>query len=49
MTKRYDSDMTHPVKSNSFSTEHAAAIIALLSLAFLILVRRGFRGVNLAK
>lgn len=49
MTTRYDSDMTHPVKSNGLGTEHAAAIIALLCLAFLILVRRGFRGVNLAK
>lgn len=44
---RYESDMTHPVKSGGLSTEHAAAVIVLACLAFLILIRRGFRGVAL--
>ena len=43
----YESDMDNPVKTlGAFSTEHAAAVIVLGSLAFLILVSRGFRGVN---
>ena len=42
----YESDMVNPVKGQGLSTEHAAAIVVLGSLVFLILVKRGFRGVN---
>lgn len=43
----YESDMTTGVKGiGSLSTEHAAGIIVIGSLLFIILVRRGFRGVN---
>lgn len=43
-----DSQMSNPVKgTGGITTPHAAAIVVLGSLAFLILVRRGFRGVNL--
>jgi hypothetical protein len=42
MATEYD----HPVKGAGFTTEYAAAIIVFGSLAFLIMVRRGFRGVN---
>lgn len=42
-----DREMVNPVKgANGFSTEHAAAVIVIGALAFLIAVRRGFRGVN---
>lgn len=45
-----DSVSPNPVTGSPFtaglSTEHAAAVIVFGSLAFLILVRRGFRGVG---
>jgi hypothetical protein len=42
-----DDNLTNPVKGvGAFSTEHAAAALVVGSLLFLILVRRGFRGVS---
>lgn len=42
----YD-DGRNPVSSvNGFSTEHAAAVIVIGALVFLVLIRRGFRGVG---
>jgi hypothetical protein len=40
--------MVNPVKGNmtGLTTEHAAAVVVIGSLVFLILVRRGFRGVG---
>lgn len=34
------------VKDSGLSTEHAAAAVVIGALAFLVLIRRGFRGVN---
>lgn len=48
MSDRYDSDMVNPVKTGGLSTEHAAAVLVFAALLFLILVRRGFRGVDLS-
>jgi hypothetical protein len=42
MSQEYD----HPVKGQGFTTEYAAAVIVFGSLLFLIMVRRGFRGVS---
>jgi hypothetical protein len=42
MATEYD----HPVKGQGFTTEYAAAILIFGSLLFLIMIRRGFRGVN---
>lgn len=44
----YDNDYDHPVKGSGLMTEHAAAVIVIGSLAFLVLVRRGFRGINVS-
>lgn len=41
-----DSQMTNPVKGQGLTTEHAAGIIIISALVFLIMVKRGFRGVN---
>lgn len=38
----------NPVKTAGFSTEHAVAGLVLGCLLALILLRRGFRGVNVA-
>jgi len=38
--------MTHPVKMGAISTEHVAGGLVIGALVFLILVRRGFRGMN---
>jgi len=49
MTSQYDTSYTHPVgngKFQSLDTQHAAGIIVLGSLALLILIRRGFRGIG---
>lgn len=40
------SDYTHPVKGQGFTTEYASAILVFGALAFLIMVRRGFRGAS---
>lgn len=40
-----ESNMENPVAGN-FSPEHAAAAVVIGSLVALILIRRGFRGVN---
>jgi len=42
---QYD-EYEHPVKLGGLQTEHAAGIIVIGALVFLILVRRGFRGVS---
>lgn len=36
------------VKNAGFTTEHATALVVLGSLLFLILIRRGFRGVSVS-
>jgi hypothetical protein len=36
----------YPVKGQGFTVEHAAAVVVIGSLLFLILVRRGFRGIS---
>ena len=43
----YD-DSAHMVGgfAGGLSTEHAAAVVVLGSLAILILIKRGFRGIN---
>jgi hypothetical protein len=40
--------MINPVRGNmsGLTTEHAAAVVVIGSLVFLILIRRGFRGVG---
>jgi hypothetical protein len=40
--------MVNPVRGNmsGLTTEHAAAVVVIGSLVFLILIRRGFRGVG---
>lgn len=38
--------MEHPVKGQGFTTEYAAAVVVLGALLFLILIKRGFRGVS---
>jgi hypothetical protein len=40
---------TQPMKGGGMSTEHACAALVLGSLAALIAVRRGFRGVSVGK
>jgi hypothetical protein len=35
-----------PVKGTGLTVEHSTAIVVLGALAFLILIRRGFRGVS---
>lgn len=35
-----------PVKGAGFSTEHTTAAVVIGALVFLILIRRGFRGVS---
>jgi hypothetical protein len=42
----YADDGMNPVKGNGLTTAHASAIVVLSALAFLILVKRGFRGVS---
>jgi hypothetical protein len=43
----YGQDQTHPVKGpRGIDTPGAAAALVIGALVFLILVRRGFRGVN---
>lgn len=40
--------MINPVRSGSgLTTEHAAAVVVIGSLVFLIFIRRGFRGVGI--
>lgn len=36
----------YPVKGQGFTIEHAAAVVVIGSLVFLILIRRGFRGIS---
>ena len=36
----------NPIKSGGLSTEHATAAIVIGCLVALVMVRRGFRGVN---
>lgn len=36
----------YPVKGQGFTVEYAAAIVVIGALVFLILVRRGFRGIS---
>lgn len=40
-------DQGNPIKGGGLSTEHATAALVIGCLAALILIRRGFRGVNL--
>lgn len=37
--------MENPVKESGLTTEHAAGAIIIGSLIFLIVIRRGFRGI----
>lgn len=36
----------NPIKGGGFSTEHVAGGLVIAALIFLVLVRRGFRGVS---
>lgn len=38
--------MEYPVRGGAANTEYAAAAVVIGALVFLILVRRGFRGVS---
>lgn len=40
-----DAQMVNPIKGG-FTTEHAVAVLVLGALVLLILISRGFRGVN---
>jgi len=40
---------TQPVKGQGLSTEQAAAAVVLGSLAALIAIRRGFRGISVSR
>jgi len=42
---QYD-EYDHPVKIGGFGTPQACAIIVIGALVFLILIKRGFRGVS---
>lgn len=39
-------DGMNPVKANGITTAYASAIVVLGALLFLILVKRGFRGIS---
>jgi len=52
MPSQYDANdvsMTHPIKTGNVDTPQMAAAIVVGALVFLILVRRGFRGVSVGK
>lgn len=40
--------MTNPITGGGFDTQHAAGALIVVCLLLLVLIRRGFRGVNLA-
>lgn len=42
----YAEDGMNPVKGNGLTTAHASAVVVLGSLLFLVLIKRGFRGVS---
>lgn len=42
----YAAEPVHPVKGVGLSTEHAAAVVVIGALVFLITVKRGFRGIS---
>lgn len=44
-----DDAMVNPVKQGGITTEHMAAAIVIGSLAGLVLISRGFRGVSVGK
>lgn len=44
-----DNVMVNPVKQGGLMTEHAAAAVVIGSLVFLVMIRRGFRGVSVGK
>lgn len=43
-----DNVLVNPVKGVGIDTPHVAAALVIGCLGFLVLVRRGFRGVNVA-
>lgn len=44
-----DGELANPVASGAFwGTEHMAGALVIGSMLFLFLIRRGFRGVNVA-
>lgn len=45
-TKQRESTGTYPMSLNGWPPERWAAVVVLGSLFLLILIRRGFRGVN---
>jgi len=46
MAQVYSDDGMNPVKGTGMTTAHASAVVVLGALLFLILVKRGFRGVT---
>lgn len=46
MAQVYSDDGMNPVKGTGLTTAHATAVVVLGALAFLMLVKRGFRGVS---
>lgn len=42
----YADDGMNPVKGSGLTTAHATGIVVFAALAFLILIKRGFRGVS---
>jgi hypothetical protein len=42
----YDTEMSNPIRMSGWNTEHAVGAIVIGCLLALILLRRGFRGVN---
>jgi len=43
-----DTRLTNPITGGGFDTPQAAALIIVVAFVLLVLIRRGFRGVNLA-
>lgn len=46
MAQVYSDDGMNPVKGSGLTTAHATAVVVIGALIFLILVKRGFRGVS---
>ena len=42
----YADDGMNPVKGSGLTTAHASAVVVLGALVFLVLIKRGFRGVS---
>lgn len=48
MDPNADQRLTNPITGGGFDTPQAVAVVIIAAMALLYLIRRGFRGVNLA-